>query len=283
MGLILPREGGSAGLESTALYSNATSDVTITASATPHAKGSPTQLVGSTNYPVYGVIVGLGNVGTAATTNSRMLVDIMIGGAGAEQVLIPDLMCGQAGAMNSASSQPVYYYFPIRIAQTGVRLSARAQALIASDTVHVQLHMIQNAIPGRWYGSRVTAYGVSAATSSGVSHTPAGSGTAYATTTQITASTTNPVKAMQVGIDLATDTTGSNARGVLRIAAGSSTNYVVSDLPFRESTTLEFIDPSVVNFMLSQMTFNIPAASYLGVGAMMSTAAARGFAIYGVD
>jgi hypothetical protein len=39
----------------------------------------------------------------------------------------------------------------------------------------------------------------------------------------------------------------------------------------------------VVNFMLSQMTFNIPAASYLGVGAMMSAAEARGFAIYGVD
>jgi hypothetical protein len=282
MSLIIPRQDACR-KEATALVSNAEFGVSVTAGGSAHTKGAtPTQLIGSTNYTGFGIIVGLGNVGTTASTNTRTLVDIMIGGSGSEQVLIPNLMCGQAGASNSASSQPVYYYFPI-IVPSGSRLSARSQSLAASDTVNVQVHLIQNAIAGRWYGSRVTAYGPDTATSSGVSHTPAGSGTAYATTTQIVASTTNPIKAMQVGIDLGTATTGNNARGVLRIAAGSSTNYVVDSLPFRESTTLEFIDPSVANLMLSHMTFNIPAESYLGVGAMMSTAAARGFAIYGVD
>jgi hypothetical protein len=282
MALIIPRQGACF-KEATALVSNAEFGTSVTAAGSAHTKGStPTQLIASTGYTAYGVIVGLGNVGTAATTNTRTLVDIMIGGSGSEVVRIPDLLCGQAGASNSASSQPIYYYFPI-IIPSGSRISSRSQSLAASDTVNVQIHLIQQPIPGRWYGSRVTAYGPDTATSSGVSHTPAGSGTAYATTTQITASSTNPIRSLQVGIDLGTATAGNTARGVLRIAAGSSTNYIVSDLPFRESTTLESIDPSVANFILSHMLFNIPASSYLGVGAMMSTAAARGFALYGVD
>jgi hypothetical protein len=283
MSLLIPAQGPST-KEATALVSNAEFGVSVTAGASAHTKGSPpTQLLASTNYTGFGVIVGLGNVGTAASTNTRTLVDIMIGGAGSEQVLIPNLIAGQAGPSNSASSNPVYYYFPIIVPPLS-RLSARSQSLAASDTVHVQVHVLQHQIPGRWYGSRVTAYGPDTATSSGVSHTPAGSGTAYATTTQITASTTNPIKAMQVGIDLLTNTGGTNARCILRIAAGSSTNYVVDSLPYRESTTLENVDYSSLNFILSQMNFSIPAGSYLGVGGMMSAGAAtRGFAIYGVD
>lgn len=96
--------------------------------------------------------------------------------------------------------------------------------------------------------------------------------------------TANPIKFMQVGVDLLTDTSGATKRGFLRIAAGSSTNYVVSGLPYRESTTLETVDCAYANFILSQMSFRIPAGVYLGIGAMMNAAGeARGHVIYGVD
>jgi hypothetical protein len=275
-----PRQGAST-LQSNSGTTSAEFGATITASGSTHTKGSWSQLIATTTYTSYGIVIGLANVGTVATTNSRMLVDIGIGANPNEIVLIPDLIAGQAGSSASASSNPVYYYFPI-IIPAGVRLSARNQALIASDTVSVTAHLLQGAVPGKWYGSRVTAYGITSASSTGTSHSPGNS--SYATTTQLTASTTNPIKAMQVGADLYDQTAGSTVRGLIRIAAMGSTNYIVSDLPYRESTTLESVDQAQTNLILSHMNFNIPAGQYLGIGAMRNVAAAaRGFAIYGVD
>ena len=283
MSLLIPREGACF-VETTLTASNAEFGTTVTANATPHTKTTtPAQIIASTGYTAYGIVVGVGNNAAAASTNTRALVDIMIGAGGSEQVLIPNLLAGNVGLSASAATQPQYYFFPIMI-PSGSRLSARSQHLVGSTNLFVSLHLIQNPAPGAWYGSRVTAYGPNTGTSTGIAHTPSNNTGSYATTTQITASTTNPIKAMQVGIDLATDTTGNTARGLLRIAAQSSTNYVVSGLPFRESTTLETLDYTQANLILSQMRFNIPAASYLGVGAQMSVGAeARGFAIYGVD
>jgi hypothetical protein len=256
----------------------------ITAAGSAHTKGafSAGQLIAATAAESFGITIFLSNVGTTATTNTRSLVDIGVGASGSESVLIPNLMCGQAGAWNSASSCAVSYTFPIYIA-AGTRLSARSQSLAASDTVNVTvfLHQYRIGLDG-WVGSQVTAYGPDTATSSGISHTPGNA--AYATTTQLTASSAAAVRYLQVGIDLLTDTSGSTLRGLLRIAAGSSTNYVASDLPFRESTTLEFIDNTHANLVLSRMGFDFPIGSYLGVGAQQSAAGeARGWALYGVD
>lgn len=278
--LFIPPQG-IARVEDNVGAANAELGTSVTAAGSAHTKGSYTTLIASTGYAAFGIMVCVGNVGTAASTNTRTLVDIAIGAASSEVVIIPNLLAGQAGASNSASSEPNVYFFPITI-PAGVRISARSQSLAASDTVHVQVRLFQWRIPGKWYGSRVTAYGPDTATSSGVSHTH-GNGS-YATTTQITAASTNAVKYMQVGVDLGTATTGTTKRGVMRIAAGSSTNYVIDGLPIKESTTLEAMQFMNANFILSHMMFNLPAGSYLGVGADMgTTGAARGFAIYGVD
>lgn len=262
--------------------SSAELGATVTADATTaHTVGAWAQLSAATTYDAYGVTVSIANLGTAASTNTRSLVNIAIGAAASEQTIIPNLICGQAGAWNSSSIGPVMYHFPIRIPQ-GTRIAANLQSLALADTavVNVWLHHFQ--VPGKWYGQRVTAYGPNTATSSGVSHTHGNN--AYATTTQITASTTNPIKYLQVGTDLLTDTTGNSARGLFRIAAGSSTNYILSGVPYRESTTLETTDFKYANFLLSHMAFSIPAGSYLGVGGMMNkTGEARGWAFYGVD
>lgn len=248
---------------------------------TAHVKGPYTELIAATARPSYGIMIALGNVGTVASTNTRMLVDIAVGAASSEIVIIPNLIAGQACASNSANGSPNNYYFPIHI-PAGVRISARCQTLALSDTVHVQVRLIEGQIPGKWYGSRVTAYGANTGNSTGTSHSH-GNG-AYNTTTQLSAAIANPIRAMQVGIDLLADTTAVTKRGHLRIAAGSSINYIVTDLPFRETTTLENMDFMETNFLLSHMGFNIPAGSYLGVGADMNASGeARGYIIYGVD
>lgn len=280
--LYIPNHGQS-GLENTYTgTSSAEYGATCTADATTaHTLGAYAQLTAATARDAYGVTVSISAIGTAASTNTRSLVNIAIGAAASEVVIIPNLICGQAGSWNSASIGPVMYYFPIFI-PAGTRLAANFQSLALSDTASVNVWLHTNPVAGRFYGQRVTAYGANTATSSGTSHTHGNN--SYATTTQLTASTTNPIKYLQVGVDLLTDTTGSTKRGFLRIAAGSSTNYIVSGIPYRESTTLETMDFSQANFMLSQMSFSIPSASYLGIGAMMNaTGEARGWALYGVD
>lgn len=266
-----------------ASQSSTSSDgTTVTASGTTHTKGSYSQIIASTSRLSYGITIVIHNVG-AASTNARMLVDIAIGAAASEQVIIPNLLAGNASAWNAASNGGTCYHFPIAI-PSGVRISARCQASTASDTCNiiVWLHQARTA-PGLWVGQRVTAYGVNTGTSTGTAHTP-GSTNSYATATQITSSATNPIRYMQVGIDTGTDTTGTSMRGMFRIGLGATPDYIIQHVPFGESTTVESMDMRVGNQILSRMGFSIPAASDVRLSAMVSgTGESRGWAIYGVD
>lgn len=282
----IPNSGrGGSTLEDNQGTTSAAYGTSVAAGGSAHTKNTTyTTLIATTTYASYGITIFLGNVGTVASTNERALVDIAIGAASSEVVIIPNLICGNAADLGAASGGGcAAYHFPIYI-PSGVRLSATAQALIGSDTVHVATFLHQHRRwPGAWVGSRVTAYGANTGTSSGVAHT-SGSTNAYATATQITSSTTNPIRYMQIGNDLGTDTTGATLRGLVRIGLGATPNYIVSDLPWCESTTLEntFFWPA--NFILSQMSFNIPAASDIRLSAMVSgTGEARGWVVYGVD
>ena len=279
--LYIPRTGGAI-LESNTTDTTNEFGVSVAAGSSAHTKNTTyTELVAATAAAAYGIHVGVGAVGDTPSTNTRTLVDIALGAASSEIVIIPNLLAGQTGAAASASSQPCYYYFPLYI-PAGSRISATSQSVNGSDTVNVQIRLLEHPLPGAWYGQRVTAYGAKVSNSTGTSHTHGNN--AYATTTQITASTTYPIKFLQVGIDLFIDTAGATKRGLLRIAGGGSTNYIASDLPYRESTMLEYVDFSICNFLLSHLRFNLPAGSYLGVGASMNAAGGtRGFILYGVD
>jgi hypothetical protein len=258
--------------------------VTLTASGSIHTKGSWASLLDPTSYESFGITVAIWGLAAAASTNARALADVGIGptGGGSEQVLIPDLLCGNAGQFDLVGGGGAIYHFPIYI-PAGVRLSGRLQGLIASETCTMAIWLHQWALgAGDWVGTRVTAYGPNTATSSGVSHTPGNN--AYATATQIVASTTNKICALQVGVDLGTDTTASTLRRLLRIGLGATPDYFISDLPWHESTTHEAVNCNLANMILSHKRFNIPAASDLRISAMGNAAGeARGFALYGVD
>lgn len=261
----------------------ATYSISVTAGGSANTKNTTyTQLIASTSYESYGIFVTLAGLQTAATANQRCLVDIALGAASSEIVIIPNLLCGNVSDYAAASNHGVMYFFPIYI-PSGVRISATAQASTASDVVNVSVRLLQHQSgPSNWVGSRVTAYGANTANSTGTSHSPGNS--SYATATQLTASTTNPIRYMQMGYDLLTDTTGSTARGLARIGYGAGPTYMASGLVFTESTTIESVNFSQANFVLSHMMFNIPAGQSLHISAMRNaTAEARGFIVYGVD
>jgi hypothetical protein len=262
----------------------ATFAISVAADANANTKNTTyTTLIASTSYESFGIMVLLAGLQTTASTNQRCLVDIAVGGVGAEQVIIPNLTCGNVADYAAASSSGVLYYFPIYI-PSNVRVAATCQASTGGDIVNVAVRLFQHSIgTGKWIGSRVTAYGADTTNSRGTSHTPGVS--SYANATQLTASTTNPIKYMQIGFDLLSDTTAATSRYLARIGYGSGPTYIASELPFNVSTTIEAVHFTDANFILSHMMFNIPAGQSLHISAMRSASSAegRGWIVYGVD
>lgn len=250
----------------------------ITANSTRHVKGTYTELVNSTNYTSYGIMINFFNSGVAST-RTNILVDIALGSPGSEVVIIENLMAGFVPSSGATSTMPCSYYFPITI-PNGYRISARSQANVSSDTISAMIHLFAHQNPGQWYGSRVTTYGANTSISSGVSISP-GNNT-WSTVTDIVASATNPVRYLQLGVDLYTNATGATQRGMIQLYQGS--NLIANNLPFTESTTLESISNGWANFILSNLYFNMPAGSQLRLAAQRNAASAtRGWILYGVD
>jgi hypothetical protein len=278
--MLLTRHSGQSAISGGLGAADAVFGTAVTAGGTAHVKGSWAQMVASTPYPAYGITLFVTSQHNTASANRRMLMDIGIGASPA--VLIANLICGNVGTDNNASLRPQLYHFPIRI-PAGSELSARCQSSVTSAVGRVVYWLHQYPIGDpTWYGSRVTTYGANEATSSGTDHTHANG--SYATATQIVASAANPIRMLQVGFDLASDTTGNTKRGRLRIGVGSTPDYIAEHLPIHESTTFETVDFTSANFLLALMRFSIPAATRLVVSADMGgTGEARGYVLYGVD
>jgi hypothetical protein len=250
---------------------------TVTAGGTAGVKGSWVQLSAAAPAGVCAIVVAIANVNIVATTNVRFLVDIAIG-ANQERTLIANLTAGNASAWNTGSPGPAMFWFPLTV-PAGAPLYARASSSTASKTAQVAVWFIRGSA---WAGSIVTTYGVNETNINGTS-VPQGANV-YGTTTQITAATTRPIRALQLGTDLLTDTTGNNKRGLVRIGAGSGPAWIVSDLPFFESTTTENPYAMSANLILAGMRFSLPAGLALSLATMVSGSAEnRGWAIYGVS
>lgn len=275
--LMVARSGFLGTIPSTSTTSSA--GTTITASATPHTKGGWSQLIADTGARSLGILIALENT-AVANTNTSSLLDIGIGGSGSETVLIPDLASGYILNEN-VSNTFASYYFPIFIPANS-RLTARCQALIASDTVNARIHLFQRPTGGSgWVGTRVTAYGVDATNSRGTV-VSAGNNT-YGTAGTLSASTTNPIRMMQIGMQGGGRTALTDQRILADVRIGASTS-IAGPLMGSSDTGTESVLMSAGNQTLARMAFNLPAGIDLRVAAMHNTTAANyDFICYGVD
>jgi hypothetical protein len=157
-----------------------TTGVTCTASATPHSlPASPTEIVSAANNTIEAewIKVIVHNMSTAATLTDALL-NIYIGGAGAETLFIDSLSVGWSPTA-AAVGLPRSYWFPVRIPR-GTRVSASLRSLIASDTVEVIIELgVSNG--AHWVGSGVETLGEVTASSRGTAVTPALSAPGWAT------------------------------------------------------------------------------------------------------
>lgn len=240
-------------------------NVTVTNGAA-NTKGSWTQVVAATTDEWHGFYVQMTTTGVSATNTAR-LVDIGIGAAGSEVVVVADMSMGHY-------SVPHAVFIPLLIPK-GVRVAVRSAGVIASDGKSVAIHGIAGvgACPP-WIYRRCTTYGTDSANSRGTAvNLPATANTDGAWT-QLVASTTYDHRAFMITVGLGRGgTTVTACNAAFRIGVGGSgsevdlTNYAWQYV----SGTSENYDPGRVPRWTAQQ-HSVPAGSRLSVAAKGNTA-----------
>jgi hypothetical protein len=154
---------------------NPTAFVTPTASATIHTKGAWTQVVASTAGAIDLLKVLFNSSTSGAATGS--LLDIGVGAAGSEVVIVSNVGVGSASQRYTANNECSVMLIPVPTIAAGSRIAVRVQSVVVSKGVGCWVNGYYTGQPA----NSVTTYGTNTATS-----TATGLGTAW---TQITAAT----------------------------------------------------------------------------------------------
>jgi hypothetical protein len=184
---------------------SATAGTAVTTGAAAGTKGAVAELIASTTFDVYWVVIGAHLYGAAAVASEGCL-DIMIGSAGNEDVLIPDLLMGYCGGFAQAGKSAKWWNFPLYV-PAGSRLSARAAGARVSTAFRVLIYLRGGGLPLFRIGSKVTTYGVTVP--NGTTVTPGASGVEGAWT-QIVAATSMDHFAVLPSYQIQADTTANN-------------------------------------------------------------------------
>lgn len=208
---------------------------TLTAAATVHVKGAYAQIMAATAAAEAGFLVQLGRTSTGVD----FLVDIAIGGAGSETVIVANLACG---AGTGAASRKGAFFIPIPI-RAGTRISARCQATTISTTVDVKVHLL-GSLPGGMdsFGKCVT-YGANTATTQHTTVDPGATINTNGAWTQIVAATDYACKAIIVDHSNLVQLTRTACNWMVDIAIGAAAaeTAIIQNLHFECVTTEDAI------------------------------------------
>lgn len=260
--------------------STSAAGVTVTASSTAHTKGNWAQLIASTSAPAYGITVQV-LACAASNTATSSLLDIGVGPAGSEQVIIPNLGAGYK-LDEGVSNSPEVWFFPLYVPE-GVRLAARMQSQVASRTAVVRILLHHRPVGlGGFVGTRVTTYGANTSTSQGVAVTHGNN--VLGTAAQITASTTDRIRYMQLSHMANSRSALTDCRVMAEVRIGAST-AITPLLQGAQDTGVESTSINAGNARLSRMLFDLPSGIDLRIACMVNASAATwcDFMIHGVS
>lgn len=134
-----------------------------------------TQLIASTNFDAMYVAITVAQSG-ASNTDTSTLMDIAIGAAASETVIIPNLLVGYGSNLSNWTNGRTHF-FPLYI-PAGSRISARTQSVRTSGSqyVFIELWGGPRDPASAWAGSVVTDIGTNLADSGGVTVVAGNSG-----------------------------------------------------------------------------------------------------------
>lgn len=251
------------------------SDLTqVNSAGSINTKGSWTQLVASSVGSATEILVILQVAGTTVVDG---LVDIGIGSLGNEKVILPNLLVSKnTGYFN------YLYRFPFSIKE-GTRVSARCQTNVSSTSAYMMAHLVSRSFYGSILGL-TTAYGVATADSGGTLVDAGGTANTKGSWTQITSSTTSPIRQLTIALGNAGLTSRTGTQGSFDVAVGSAGNEkaILSDVPLIVSGSAVFINCPV----FGPFFVNIPTGTRISVRLRMgvSTVGSRelDFILYGI-
>jgi hypothetical protein len=235
----------------------------LTNSGTSHVKGPYAQLVASTPFAAAGVLVQFATAN--AGTGQSFLVDVAIGAAAAEQVIIANLLLETA---SNAGTLQGCVWIPLTI-PAGVRLAARQQNNAVSGTIAVNVILLAGGLAGLPTGSRCLTLGIDTATSLGAIIDPGGTVNVKGAYTELTASATHDVRTLLFAIGANLNTAGSVARWFLDIAVGAAAAETVylPNLLFSVAAAARSPLPS----WIGPIPVSVPAGTRLAARAQCNT------------
>lgn len=200
-----------------------TNGTTVTANASANTKGSYSQLIASTAYPSAGIMLEV----VVGSNNADYLMDLAIGGAGSEQILIADILVG-----STVGSSRRILMLPCAI-PAGTRISARCQSTTGGATLTVMGHLFTSDGSPVPSASLFTTYGANSADSGGVGIDPGGVANTPGAYAQLTASSAYPHHALALCVGCQNNATPSAGRWLVDLAVGGagSEQIILLDFP----------------------------------------------------
>lgn len=210
----------------------------VTAGGSANTKNTTyAQLIASTSFDAYFVQVNISNNNATNNANQGMLVDIAIGAASSETVIIPNLNASGAGNRTISTGLSAQggqkYNFPLYI-PSGSRISATAAGATASDTCYVIIRLWGDPTRPVWAGHQVTDYGTVSASSRGTL-VAAGLSAAEGSWTEIVASTGTHCYYLAAGTGYGADASNQASSNFLDVGVGAATEtelQALSNMPF---------------------------------------------------
>jgi hypothetical protein len=245
---------------------------TIATGSPANTKGSWVTLVSGTTKT--GSWVNLISRRGSSFTDTATIMDIAIGGAGSETIVVPDLMIGFRTLKGLT--------FPLHV-PAGATVRARlasAQASAGGATYSLDVYGgepdVGLSVPGR-----ITAYGTVPASSGGTTITPSATANTKSSWTQLTAATTAPIHALMVLVQGVSDTmTGSYYKVDIAVGGSGSETIVIAD-HLLQITSVEEMTAYTPEFY--PLSLNIPAGVRLAArcSAITASSSALEVAVYG--
>lgn len=209
--------------------------IAATASGSTNTKGSWAQVVSATDRDWYGFWISFSAAVSPSGLNAAQLVDVGIGGAGSETVLVPNILAGGRFPTTTGTISLVdcALYVPIGIAK-GTRIAVRTQAASASRICRVNMWGESGSSAPRPIYSGCDTYGIDLSTSKGVELTSNASANTFGSWTNVGGTTSRNYQAILISAQVPAITTvnnrvyivegGYSSTGYMRLAAGTSTN-----------------------------------------------------------
>lgn len=226
----------------------------ITASSTINTKGSYAQLVALTPVDAEGFLLQLSK---PSSTTGGYLIDIAVGASGSELVILPNVVFNN----QSSSFSSMTIWVPLAI-PAGSRIAARSQSSTASGTITCNVILAEAWFDEDQCLSNAMNFGASTSSSFGVTIDPGASADTKGAYTQLIASTSFDVAAIQIIFDNQGGAAAAAASILVGIAVGASGSekVIVPNLMATTAGTGQIAEPAPPDIPI-----RIPAGSRIAV------------------